>query len=312
MTVVATGSIAFDNIFTYRGRFSDHIMPEKAHVLNLSFLVDSLEKRRGGVAGNYAYTLALLGHPAAVLAPVGADGADYRAWLEGLGIDVRGVRVLADEHTASGYTVKDLNDNAIWMYYGGAMGRAGSLGLDDTVPDPEAVIIGPNAPDAMFRLVREARERGVPWVWDPSHQLPHMSREDLEEGGRGAWILVGNDYEIELIRQRTGRDVDALLELAEMVVTTLGREGSQIATRDGVFQIPPAPPREEVDPVGAGDAYRAGLIAALLEGRGVELAGRIGALAATYVVEQTGTTDHRYTRDEFAERFREAYGQDPW
>lgn len=312
MTVVATGSVAFDSIFTFRGRFRDQIMPEKAHIINLSFLADSMEKRRGGVAGNYAYTLALLGHPAAVLAPVGDDGAGYRDWMESLGIDVRGVRVLGGEHTAAGYTVKDLDDNAIWMYYGGAMGKAGEFGLDDTVPDPEAVIVGPNEPAAMFRLVREARERGVRWVWDPSHQLPHMTKENLEEGGRGAWMLVGNDYEIELIRQRTGRDDDGLLELAEMVVTTMGREGSQIATRDGVFKIPPAPPAREMDPVGAGDAYRSGLIAGLLEGRGVELAGRMGALAATYVVEQVGTTDHTYTKDEFAERFRGAFGQDPW
>jgi adenosine kinase len=312
VTVVATGSIAFDYILTFRGRFGDHILPDKAHVINLSFLVDSMEKRKGGVAGNYAYTLCLLGHPAAVLATAGPDAAEYKGWLEKLGVDCRGLRVLPEEHTATGFTTTDLNDNQITGYYGGAMLKAGRLGLDDTVPDPEAVIIGPNAPDAMFRLIGECRDRGTRWVFDPAHQLPHMSAGDLLEGARDAWILVGNDYEIELVSQRTGRDRDGLLQLAEMVVTTFGRDGSEVATREGVVRIPPAPARREVDPVGAGDAYRAGLVSGLLRGSGVELAGRIASLAASYVVEQTGTVEHSYTRDEFAARFRETYGQDPW
>lgn len=307
MTVVATGSIAFDYILTFRGRFGDHILADKAHVINLSFLVDSMEKRRGGVAGNYAYTLALLGHPAAVLATAGPDATEYRAWLEGLGVDCRGLRILPDEHTATGFTTTDLEDNQITGYYGGAMLRAGELGLDDTVPDPEAVIVGPNAPAAMRRLVRECRERAVPWVFDPAHQLPHSSKDDLEEGARGAWILIGNDYEVELIRQRTGRDVAGLLELSTMVVTTLGRHGSVIATRDGEFAIPPAPASREVDPVGAGDAYRAGLVHGLLTGRDVGRAGRIASVAASYVVEQTGTVEHRYTHEEFEVRYRSVY-----
>ena len=312
MTVVATGSVAYDYIFTFKGRFGDQIVPDKTHVINLSFLVDSMEKRRGGVAPNYAYTLVLLGHPAAILATAGADGADYKAWLESLGIDCRGLRVLDDELTATGFTTTDLNHNQITGYYGGAMLRAGVLGLGDTVPEPEAVIVGPNAPNAMFRLVRECREAGVRWVFDPAHQLPHMSAADLEEGSRGAWIVIGNDYELELIRRRTGRDAGGLLQLAEMIVTTLGREGSRISTRDGDFTIPPALPRVEVDPVGAGDAYRAGLVYGLLSGFDIGRAGRIASLAATYVVEQTGTIEHRYTRTEFANRYHEAFGERPW
>jgi adenosine kinase len=312
MTVVATGSVAFDYIFTFKGRFGDQIVPGKTHMINLSFLVDTMEKRRGGVAANYAYTLALLEHPTAVLATAGADAVEYREWLEGLGIDCQGLRLLADEYTATGYTTTDADHNNIWGYYGGAMLRAAILGLADTVADPAAVIVGPNAPDAMFRLVRECREAGVPWVFDPAHQLPHMTKDDLEEGSRGAWIVIGNDYELELIHQRTGRDQSGLLELAEIVVTTLGREGSRIATRDGESVIPAAPALQEVDPIGAGDAYRSGLVHGLLSGMDIERSGRIGALAATYVVEQTGTIEQRYTRDEFAERFAVAFGDSPW
>jgi adenosine kinase len=312
MTVVATGSVAFDYIFTYRGRFGDQIVPDKTHIINLSFLVDTMVRRRGGVAVNVAYSLALLGHPAAVLATAGGDGTEHKQWLEGLGIDCRGLRLLDGEFTATGFSTHDLNDNQITGYYGGAMLKAAQLGLADTVPDPAAVYIGPNSPDAMFRLVRESRAAGLRWVFDPAHQLPHMTAEDLEEGSRGAWIVIGNDYELELIRQRTGRSQSGLLELAEIVVTTLGRDGSRIATRDGEFTIPPAPARREADPIGAGDAYRSGLIHGLLSGYDVDRSGRIASLAGTYVVEQTGTVEHHYTRDEFAARYREAYGDDPW
>jgi adenosine kinase len=312
MAVVTSGSVAYDYIFTFKGHFGDNIVPDKLRVINLSFLVDSMEKRHGGVAANYAYTLALLGHPVAVLATAGEDAAEYREWLEGLGVDCRGLRLLPRVYTATGFSITDLDGNQIWGYYGGAMLRAAELGLADTVPHPEAVIIGPNAPEAMARLVRECREAGVRWVFDPAFQLPHLGAEDLEAGCRGAWIVVGNDYELELIRQRTGRDAAGLLELAEVVVTTYGREGSVIATRDGTFQIPAAPAVEEVDPVGAGDAYRAGLVYGLLQGMEMERAGRIAALAGTYAVEHKGTVEHRYTRDEFAERFRRTFGEDPW
>lgn len=308
MSVVCTGSIAFDYILSFKGRFKDHILPDKTHIINLSFLVDNLKKRRGGVAGNYAYNLALLGYPSAVLASAGSDAVDYRVWLEKLGIDCRGLRLLDDEISATGFTTTDLDDNQITGYYGGAMNLAGGLGLDDTVPDPEAVIVGPNAPDAMQRLVRECRERGVPWVYDPAHQLPHLSGEDLVDGARGAWVLIGNDYELELIQQRTGRTMDELKALSQLVVTTLGRQGSRIDKGAESFVIPAAPARVESDPTGAGDAYRAGLVAGLLRGLEVPTAGAVASLAATYAVEQVGTIEHEYAPEDFARRFEEAFG----
>ena len=308
MTVVCTGSIAYDYILSFKGRFKDHILPDKTHMLNLSFLVDDLQKRRGGVAGNYAYNLALLRYPSAVLATAGSDAAEYRKWLENHGIDCRGLKLLESEISATGFTTTDLDDNQITGYYGGAMNRAGTIGLDDTVPDPEAVIIGPNAPDAMLRLVRECRERRVRWVFDPAHQLPHLSAHDLEDGSRGAWVLIGNDYEMELVQQRTGRTLEGLKELAEVVVTTLGRQGSRIDSGADSFVIPAAPARVESDPTGAGDAYRSGLVAGMLRGLDPPSAGRVASLAAAHVVEQVGTIEHRYTPDEFKNRYREAFG----
>ncbi len=308
MSVVCTGSIAFDYILTFKGRFKDHILLDKTHMLNLSFLVDNLKKRRGGVAGNYAYNLALLGYPSAVLATAGSDAVEYRAWLEKLGVDCRGLRLLDDEISATGFTTTDLDDNQITGYYGGAMNRAGSLGLDDTVSEPEAVIIGPNAPDEMRRLVRECRERGVPWIFDPAHQLPHLSGDDLVDGSRGAWVLIGNDYELEMIQHRTGCTMDELKQLSELVVTTLGREGSRIESRTTSHAIGPAPARAEVDPTGAGDAYRSGLVAGLLRGLDIPIAGAVASLAATYAVEQVGTIEHGYSHQEFEERFKGAFG----
>ncbi len=308
--VLCTGSIAYDYILTFKGRFKDHILLDKTHILNLSFLVDDLQKRRGGVAGNYAYNLALLGYPAAVLATAGSDAAEYRDWLVDQGVDCRGLRLLDGELSATGFTTTDMDDNQLTGYYGGAMWKAAMLGLGDGPPEMDAVIIGPNDPGAMKRLVKECRERGVPFVFDPAHQLPMMEGADVTDSSTGAWIVIGNDYELELIQERTTRDAKGLLELAQVVVTTLGRHGSRITTREASVDIPAAPAEREVDPTGAGDAYRAGIVAGLLRGLDLHHAGRVASLAATYAVEHVGTIEHRYTQADFCARYRKSFGSE--
>src|SRR5690349_17883626 len=306
--VLCSGSIAYDYILTFKGRFKDHILLDKTHILNLSFLVDDLQKRRGGVAGNYAYNLRLLGHPAAVLATAGTDAAEYKAWLEARGVDCTGLRLLDDVISATGFTTTDMDANQLTGYYGGAMWRAGMLGLDDGPSGVDAVNTDPNEPAAMERLVHECRERNVPFVFDRAHQLPMLDGADVTDGINGAWIVIGNDYELELIQERTKRDMDGLLELAQVVVTTLGRQGSRITTRDGSISIPPATPLREADPTGACDAYLSGLVAGLLRGLDHATAGRVASLAATYAVEHVGTIEHRYTREEFSLRCRDCFG----
>ncbi|HEX8218204.1 MAG TPA: carbohydrate kinase family protein [Chloroflexia bacterium] len=312
MSTFITGSVAYDNIMNFPGHFKDHILPEKIHVLNLSFLVNTLKRQRGGVAANIAYTMALLGRPPAVFTSVGAnDWADYEAWMDRHGIDSRYVHVVPDEFTATCYITTDMDNNQITGFYTGAMAYDKQRSLHE-VPRDELgyVVIGPTEPEPIVKFTRECQEMGVPYIWSPIWQIIRMTPEELSEGVRGAKVVVANDYEYELIKDKTGMDQHAILEHAEMVVTTKGKHGSVIMTRDEVAAIPPARPVEVVDPVGAGDAYLGGLVFALESGLDIQRAGRVASLAAVYAVEQYGTQAHAYTREEFARRYVENFGEE--
>ena len=312
MSTFITGSVAYDNIMNFPGHFKDHILPEKIHVLNLSFLVNTLKRQRGGVAANIAYTMALLGRPPAVFTSVGAnDWADYEAWMDSHGIDSRYVHVVPDEFTATCYITTDMDNNQITGFYTGAMAYDKQRSLHE-VPRDELgyVVIGPTEPEPIVKFTRECQEMGVPYIWSPIWQIIRMTPEELSEGVRGAKVVVANDYEYELIKDKTGMDQHAILEHAEMVVTTKGKHGSVIMTRDEVAAIPPARPVEVVDPVGAGDAYLGGLVFALESGLDIQRAGRVASLAAVYAVEQYGTQAHAYTREEFARRYVENFGEE--
>jgi adenosine kinase len=313
MSTFITGSVAYDNIMDFPGHFKDHILPEKIHMLNISFLVDSLKRQRGGVAANIAYTMALLGDPPALFASVGAkDWAEYEAWLHSHGVDTRYVEVVPDEFTATCYITTDLDNNQITGFYTGAMANDKSRSLT-SVPRDELglVVIGPTEPEPIVRFTRECQEMGVPYIYSPIWQIIRMSGEDLAAGVQGAKVVVANDYEYELIKDKTGMDQHKILDFADMVVTTRGKHGSVIMTRDEVAAIPPATPRQVVDPVGAGDAYLGGLVYALNAGMDIHRAGRVAALAAVYAIEQYGTQAHAYTREEFAQRYIETFGDEP-
>lgn len=313
MTTIITGSVAYDNIMNFPGHFKDHIMPEKIHVLNLSFLVDTMKRQRGGVAANIAYTMALLGVPPAVFTSVGAnDWADYAEWMHRHGIDTRFMNVVPDEFTATCYITTDLDNNQITGFYTGAMAHDKQRSLLEVPRDEmDLVVIGPTEPEPIVRFTRECQELGVPYVYSPIWQIIRMTGDEIAEGIRGAKVVVANDYEYELIKDKTGLDQHAILDHSEMVVTTKGKHGSVILTRDEVAAIPAATPRQVVDPVGAGDAFLGGLVAGLQMGMDIHRAGRVAALAAVYAVEQYGTQAHSYTRDEFAERYHENFGEEP-
>lgn len=313
MSTIITGSIAYDNIMDFRGYFKDHILPEKIHMLNLSFLVDTLKRQRGGVAANIAYTMALLGAPPAVFTSVGAnDWSEYKEWMTRHGIDTRFINVVPEEFTATCYITTDLDNNQITGFYTGAMARDKALSLK-SIPRSELdlVVIGPTEPEPIVRFTRECQEMGVPYVYSPIWQIIRMSGDELAEGVRGAKVVVANDYEYELIKDKTGMSQRDILQHAEMVVTTKGKQGSAIMTQDETVEIPAAVPTEMVDPVGAGDAYLGGLVYALNAGMDVERAGRVASLAAVYAIENYGTQAHSYTRGEFTKRYIENFGEEP-
>lgn len=312
--IVVTGSLAFDQIMVYPGNFKDHILPEKLHVINLSFLVSEMRRQRGGCAGNIAYTLSLLGHEARIVATAGADDFDeYRDFLEEHGIDLGGVEFLDGETTASCFITTDQSDNQITGFYPGAMGRAGELSLREKAGDSAGVVVvAPDDPAAMSRHCEEARQMGVPFVFDPSFQVIAMEGEDLAAAAQGAEMLFVNDYEFAVFEKKTGKKGPEVFDLVEMAAVTLGGEGSKLLRKEGgEIEIPAAEIGGLVDPTGAGDAYRSGFVAGLQRGYELEVCGRMGSVASAFVVEQNGTQSHSYDDRAFAERYAANFGPLP-
>ncbi|MBX6316031.1 MAG: carbohydrate kinase family protein [Isosphaeraceae bacterium] len=309
MRVFVTGSIAYDYIMVFPGRFRDHILPEKMHVLSVSFLVDSLKRRRGGTAANIAYNLALLGERPVVVGTVGDDFADDRHWLESRGVDTTGLKVIPNEHTASCFINTDLQDNQITAFYPGAMAHAASISLRELgVSKNDLVVIAPNDPKAIVRYTAECTEAGIPYLYDPSMQLPRMDKAQLEAGCRGARVLAGNDYEFGMMAEKMGLAEDTLRRLVPITVMTRGEAGSLLTVEGQEYEIPPARPEKVVDPTGAGDAYRAGFVTGMARGFSWPVVGRLAALAAVYAIEQRGTQEHRYSTEEFVARYRANFG----
>jgi len=312
MRIVVTGSIAFDYIMSFPGRFKDHILPDKIHMLSVSFLVDSMRKERGGCAPNIAYSLALLGERPAVMGTVGQDFSDYRAWLERHGIDTSLIREIPDLFTASFFVSTDQDNNQIASFYTGAMARARDLSFHHVgSPKPTLAVISPNDPVAMTRYAQECKALGIPYMYDPSQQIIRLSAEELVDGARGAKVLIVNNYELEMFKNKTRLSDEEVQRLAEILIVTCGEEGSVIWADGRKVEVPAVCPSTMCEPTGVGDAYRAGIIKGMLRGYSWETTGRIASLAATYVLERHGTQNHHYTRAEFVARYRETFGDAP-
>ncbi|HLF27847.1 MAG TPA: carbohydrate kinase family protein [Anaerolineae bacterium] len=309
MNIVVTGSIAYDYIMSFPGYFKEHVLADKvAESINLSFLVDRMVRRRGGVGSNIAYTLALLGERPLLMGAAGQDFDEYRTWLESHGVDTSAVRQYADLFTASFFCNIDLAQNQIASFYSGAMSRARELSFYDLGGGPiDLAIVSPTDPEAMQRCVRECKEIGIPYLYDVSWQIVRLSDDDLREGITGSYVLIVNEYEFAMIRNRTRWDEGDILERAETLIVTRGEHGSTIYRRDGVIHVSAVAPERAIDPIGVGDGYRAGLLKGLAVGLGWESAGRIASLAATYVLESDGPQGHSYTLPEFVERFRKHF-----
>jgi len=307
MKIVVTGSIAFDYLMSFPGTFTEHFLPEHMHRISLSFLVDSMDKRRGGCAPNIAYTLALLGERPLLMATAGEDFGDYRQWLEAAGVDTSLVKEIAGKFCASFFCSTDRNNNQIASFYTGAMANAGELSFR-TVRDCGLTIISPNDPGAMVQYAEECRTLGLPFIFDPGQQCTRMSGDELKEGVAGASIVICNDYEFELLRQKTGfSEADVLAQSGALIVTR-GEHGSSVISRGGRSDVPAVPPNRIVDPTGVGDAYRGGLMKGIALGLPPDVAARFGSVAATYALEHLGGQSHAFTWAEFVFRYEQHFG----
>jgi adenosine kinase len=310
MNIVVTGSIAFDYLMRFPGDFLEHVKPGRLQKLSLSFLVDEMVRQRGGCAPNIAFSLALLDERPLIMGTAGLDFGDYRLWLEDHGVDTSGIEIVSEVFTASFFATTDQNQNQIASFYAGAMAHAHTLSFHDLDEPVDLTIIAPNDPRAMDVYVEECKALDIPYIYDPSQQVVRSSPESLREGVVGADILVVNDYEYELLKDRVDMTDDEIREaVRRAVIVTLGDEGAMIWT-DEKIQVPAVPPRRILDPTGVGDAFRSGLIKGLALSLPWDACGRIGTLAATYVLETKGPQAHSYTLPEFVARYRSVFGED--
>jgi adenosine kinase len=307
MKIVVTGSIAYDYLMSFPGKFTEQILPEHLHRLSVSFLVDSMDKRRGGCAPNIAYTLALLGEKPYLMGTAGEDFGDYKLWLEAAGIDTSLSKQIGGKFTASFFCSTDTENNQIASFYTGAMADAGELSFRNA-KDTKMAIISPNDPGAMVSYAEECRTLTIPFIFDPGQQCSRMSGDELKDGIAGAHILICNDYEFELIRQKTGMGEKEVLEQVGTLIVTKGEKGSSIITRSGQVDVPAVAPTREADPTGVGDAFRGGLLKGFAMGLPASEAAKIGSVAATYCLEHLGGTNHSYTFDEFKKRYEKSFG----
>src|SRR3989440_790361 len=311
MKIAVTGSIATDHLMHFPGRFAEQLLPDQLHKVSLSFLVDDLAVRRGGIAANIAFGMGLLGLTPALIGAVGADFAEYRSWLERHGVDCESVYVSEVAHTARFVCTTDDDLCQIASFYAGAMAEAREIELApvaDRLGGIDLVIISPNDPVAMLRHTQECRDLGYPFAADPSQQLARMSGEDVRTLIDGATYLLTNEYEKELLESKTGLSDDAVLDRVGVRITTLGKHGVRITGRD-IEPVHVAVAREvhAYDPTGVGDGFRAGFFAGRSWGLDLERSAQVGALVATLVLETVGTQEYVIRTDEFLKRLAESY-----
>jgi adenosine kinase len=301
------GSIAYDTIMVFQDRFRAHILPDKIHILNVSFLVPQMRREFGGCAGNIAYNLGLLGDTGYPMATVGHDFAPYREWMSQNGVPRDYVKVIDTEHTAQAFITTDLDDNQITAFHPGAMQHAHLNKVSDAA-DISIGIVSPDGRQGMIDHAAQFAQAGIPFIFDPGQGLPMFGAAELDRFVEQAtWVTV-NDYEWQLIQQKTGWTASDVVARVEALIVTRGAEGSVIHTRDGDIVIPAAKPQAIVDPTGCGDAYRAGLLHGLLHGLDWQTTGRIASLMGAIKIETRGTQNHRFTAAEFEQRFEASFG----
>jgi adenosine kinase len=309
MSALICGSFAYDTIMVFRDKFKNHILPDKVHILNVAFHVPEMRREFGGCAGNIAYNLKLLGGEPVPMGTVGTDFGPYAEWMDFLGIDRTHVKVLENSYTAQAFITTDMDDNQITAFHPGAMDMAHHNSVDDA----GGITLGMVSPDGRQGMIDHATQfvdAGIPFVFDPGQGLPLFGGEDLKDFiTKATWICV-NDYESQLLQERTGYSPHEIAEQVDALIVTLGSEGSQIYTENRRIDVPAARVRDVLDPTGCGDAYRGGLLYGLLNGLDWETTGRIAALMGAIKVAHHGTQNHGVEPEEFRQLYRGSFGTD--
>ncbi len=308
MAIFITGSVAFDYLMTFPGRFRDNIIPDQLDKISLSFLVDSMTRQRGGIAPNIAYTLSLLGENPYVFATAGEDFHDYQCWMETHSLSVKYLKIIKGKFTASFFVNTDLENNQIASFYTGAMADAVNYSLKTIEPgDADYVVIAPNDPTAMRRYCEECVELKIPYLFDPSQQVARNPHPDLKYGVDHAHSLFCNEYEFNLLQKHTGYSAQDIENKVSLLVVTLGENGASVYSEGKKYSIPKIPPTNIADPTGVGDAFRGGFLRGYRLGMGLQTCGQMGSLAATYCLEQKGTQNHYFKSEEFVKRYRQNF-----
>lgn len=308
MNIIVSGSLAYDRIMDFPGYFADHILPEKIHVLNVSFTVNGMKEKFGGTAGNIAYALSLMGDKPEISATIGSDYHRYLDWLKKNGLSTKGIKTINEEFTAGAYITTDKSDNQITGFNPGAMKFSSCLNFEEMEPKDTFIIVSPGNLGDMVNYPQACKAKGIDYIFDPGQSIPMLSDEDLMRSIEGCRIMISNDYELELIMNKTGLKKDDLLKRAGAIIVTLGELGSRVITQEGETMIPAAKPKKVEDPTGAGDSYRGGLISGLVRGMNIEEAARVGSVCASFTVECYGTQDYRFSKKEFDERNKTCFG----
>jgi len=307
MSVLITGSMAYDTIMVFPDSFKNHIIPEKVHILNVCFLVPEMRKEFGGCAGNIAYNLAMLGETALPMAAVGEDFKPYRKWLKQCGMNQNCIIEIDDTFTAQAYLTTDMDDNQIIAFHPGAMNHAHQNKISDAL-DLSLAIIAPDGKQAMIEHAEQLQQRNTPFFFDPGQGLPMFDAEELKHFIEIANYVVVNDYESEMLAKNSGLTIEDIARKVEALIITRGAKGAEIYTADQKIDIPVAPVSATLDPTGCGDAFRAGLLYGVKHRLDWETTGRMAALLGAIKIEHHGTQNHRFTLDEFKARYANSFG----
>lgn len=307
MTILISGALAYDRIMDFPGYFKDRILPDKIHLLNVSFVIDSIEEKRGGPGGNIAYSLSLFGEKPTLLATLGKDGEPYKSFLGELGLPLDGIEMHADVPTAQANIITDRADNQITGFYIGAMAHETRTSLSGFDPKDTLLIVSPGNKNDMIRYCLEAKRYEIPYIFDPGQNVGLFSADELKSLITGSFCCTVNDYESSVIQDTLKISEEQLGELVKLLITTLGEQGSRMRANGEVIDILPSEVSEVKDPTGAGDAYRAGLILGYCKGLSHEEMGRLGSVAASFAVENYGTQAHAWTTDQFKKRYLDTY-----